>query len=84
MVITFLTTSFLNHSPQRLRVDPGGRLEHLRGRLLEHLGLTVQPREVQTHEQRPGLHVGHLVGEEVRDGLGDLIGRDRVRMTQGP
>lgn len=39
---------------------------------------------MQAHEQGAGLDIGDLIGEEVGDGLGDLIGRHGVGLFEGP
>lgn len=40
--------------------------------------VAVEPRKVQAHEQGAGLHIVDAVGEEVRDGVGDLLGWDGI------
>lgn len=64
------------HLAQKRRVDLRSGLKHLLCALAQHHGVAVEPREVQAHEQRAGLHIVDAVREEERDGVGDLLGCD--------
>lgn len=46
--------------------------------LAQHFGVAIEARKVQAHEQRAGLDIVDAVGEEVGDGVGDLLGLDGV------
>lgn len=69
-----LTPSRSYHLPQQARVHLRRSLEHLLRTLAQHLWVAVEPRKVQTHEQRPSLDIVDAVGEKVRNGVGYLLG----------
>lgn len=76
LVATLLQTPRLYNTAQEIRVDLGGGLEHLAGALRQYLGVAIQTRKVQGHQQGAGLDIVDTIGEEVGDGVGDLVGGD--------
>jgi hypothetical protein len=73
IVQSLLSPTLLNHGPERLRINGLGCLAHRRCAFGQNLCLEVQLGEVKRHQQRGGLGLADLVGEEVRDGIGNLI-----------
>lgn len=86
LVTTLLQSPRLYNMAQQARVDPRSRLQHLASTLRQHLGITVQPRKVQAHQQGARLDIVDAIGEEMGDGIRDLVCGDGgvVRVGGGP
>lgn len=73
-----------HHSPQTLEVDLSSSAAHGSGGLGQDVRPPVPGREVQSRQQRARLHEAQPVGEDVRDGLGDLVRRYVLLGWVGP
>jgi hypothetical protein len=62
--------------PELLHRDGCSGLAHDTGTLSQDICSEIKLGEMQSHEKRGCLSLSDLICEEVRDGLGNLLGRD--------